>query len=425
MEKILFLTRSYPNTLGSATLLCMHRVLNCVATSGKYEVHALCMSYPFEAYEEQVGNVMVHRFNPTWWQQMRNNLQSSHNHRRLARLMEIMTKLLTIPTFPRTEPLTDMKFTKEAMQLQRNYNYDLVVSEHHGLETLLTGCRLMSEFPKLKHIAVLWDPVKGQMATMKLPKSYTEKRIDQIENFATKYTTLLISTLSMKPYYEEYGDIAANHRIYLDIPGILKPEEEVTTEYIKLIKKDSINIVFSGLLSEHYRDARPIIRLLNQCDDAERINLIFFSRGEKDAIETEKKNFKGTIVYHDYIPLSELHSLYRHADYLLNVSHINANMVPSKIFEYMSYGKPIISTFISDGDSARKYINRYPEGICIELKKSEKDNVDVLNAFMKKKHKLVTFDFVREEFKENTPGSFLREIEKVLENEGNPALDNG
>lgn len=414
MEKILFLTRSYPNTLGSATLLCMHRVLNCVATSGKYEVHALCMSYPFEAYEEQVGNVMVHRFNPTWWQQIRNNLQSSHNHRRLARLMEIMTKLLTIPTFPRTEPLTDMKFTKEAMQLQRNYNYDLVISEYHGLETLLTGCRLMSEFPKLKHIAVLWDPVKGQMATMKLPKSYTEKRIDQIENFATKYTTLLISTLSMKPYYEEYGDIAANHRIYLDIPGILKPEEEVTTEYIKLLKKESINIVFSGLLSEYYRDARPIIRLLNQCEEVERINIVFFSRGEKEAIEDEAENFKGTIVCHDYIPLSELHTIYRHADYLLNVSHINAKMVPSKIFEYMSYGQPIISTYVSDGDSAETYLSKYPEKLCIDIKKSEQENVALLNAFLRKKHTSVQFECVWELFKENTPETYLDVIDRIM-----------
>lgn len=414
MKKILFLTKSYPDTFGSATILCMHRVLNSVAESGHYEVHVLSMRYPGDAFEEQVGNVTVHRIKTSWWQQIRNGFQKSRKHPKIARLMEVVSKTITIPTFPRTEPLTDRRFTRAALKLQREIEFDMVVSEHHGLTTLLTGCRMMKEFTGLKHIAVLWDPVKGQMATVKLPRKFTERRIDAVEQFAAKYTTLQISTLSMKAYHDEHGDFAKGHRIYLDIPSILKPETEVSTEYIKLIKKDSINIVFSGLLSEHYRDARPIIRLLNQCDDAERINLIFFSRGEKDAIETEKKNFKGTIVYHDYIPLSELHSLYRHADYLLNVSHINANMVPSKIFEYMSYGKPIISTFISDGDSARKYINRYPEGICIELKKSEKDNVDVLNAFMKKKHKLVTFDFVREEFKENTPESFLREIEKVI-----------
>ena len=414
MKKILFLTRSYPDTFGSATILCMHRVLNCVAESGRYEVHVLSMRYPGDASEEQVGNVTVHRMKPTLWQQMRNSLQKSRKHQKVARLMEVVTKTITIPTFPRTEPLTDRWFTRAAMKLQREIEFDMVVSEHHGLTTLLTGCRLMKEYSGLKHVAVLWDPVKGQMATVKLPKSFTDKRIEQVELFTAKYTTLQISTRSMKAYHEEHGDIVADHRIYLDIPSVLKPEEEVPTDKLELIKEGAINIVFSGLLSEYYRDARPIIRLLNQCDKAEQLNLVFFGRGEKEAVEIEAKNFKGTIVYHDYIPLSELHTMYRHADYLLNVSHINANMVPSKIFEYMSYGKPIISTYVTDGDAAQRYVSRYPEGICIDLKKPVERNVVVLNDFMRREHNSVEFEWVKEEFKDNTPERFLEVIEGLL-----------
>lgn len=415
MKKILFLTRSYPDTFGSATILCMHRVLNSVAESGHYEVHVLSMRYPGDAFEEQVGNVTVHRIKTSWWQQIRNGFQKSRKHPKIARLMEVVSKTITIPTFPRTEPLTDRRFTRAALKLQREIEFDMVVSEHHGLTTLLAGCRMMKEFTGLKHIAVLWDPVKGQMATVKLPRKFTERRIDAVERFAAKYTTLQISTLSMKAYHEEHGDFAKGHRIYLDIPSILKPETEVSTEYIKLIKKDSINIVFSGLLSEHYRDARPIIRLLNQCDDAERINLIFFSRGEKDAIETEKKYFKGTIVYHDYIPLAELHTIYRHADYLLNVSHINANMVPSKIFEYMSYGKPIISTYVTDGDAAKRYISKYPESVCLDLKSLYEDNLTALNGFLNKTHHFVSFEKVIELFPENTPESYMEVIDQLIQ----------
>ncbi len=414
MKKILFLTRSYPDTLGSATILCMHRVLNCVAKSGRYEVHALCMRYPGDAYEELVGDVKVHRFNPTWWQRMRNCLQKTRKHARLARIMEVMTKTLTIPAFPRTEPLTTKRYLRAARKLQQQVGFDMVVSEHHGLETLLTGCQLMKEFPGLKHIAVLWDPIKGQMATVKLPKSYTDRRIGQVEVFAARYTTLQISTFSMKAYHNEHGDIVADHRIYLDIPSVLKPEPEVPTDKLKLIRRDCINIVFSGLLSEYYRDAQPIIRLLGRTDLASKINMIFFSRGEKEQVEAAAKDFPGIITYLDYIPLAELHTMYRHADYLLNVSHINANMVPSKIFEYMSYGKPIISTYVTDDDSAEKYVSRYSEGLCIDLKKPDEDNVASLEAFLKKEHKLVPFENVKMEFKDNTPEVYLHEIDQLM-----------
>lgn len=414
MKKILFLTRSYPDTFGSATILCMHRVLNCVAESGRYEVHVLCMRYLGEAELEKVGHVMVHRFKPSWWVRMRNSFQKTRKHNRLARISELTTKAVTIPTFPQTEPLTIRLYSRAARKLQLEIGFDLVVSEHHGLSTLLTGCQMMKEFPSVKHVAILWDPLKGQMATVKLPTSFTDKRIGMVEVFVAKYTTLQISTLSMKAYHEEHGDIAADHRFYLDIPSVLKPEDEVPTDKLKLIKKGAINIVFSGLLSEYYRDARPIIRLLNQCDKAEQLNLVFFGRGEKEAVEIEAKNFKGTIIYHDYIPLSELHTMYRHADYLLNVSHINANMVPSKIFEYMSYGKPIISTYVTDGDAAQRYVSRYPEGICIDLKKPVERNVVVLNDFMRREHNSVEFEWVKEEFKDNTPERFLEVIEGLL-----------
>lgn len=414
MKRILFLTRSYPDTLGSATILCMHRVLNCVAESGKYDVHVLSMCYPGETFLEKVGNVIVHRMKPTLWQQMRNSLQKSRKHQKVARIMEVMTKAITIPTYPRTEPLTDRIYTRDAMKLQREIGFDLIVSEHHGLTTLLAGCRLIKKYHTLKHVTILWDPIKGQMATIKLPSKYTDRRINNLEIFAAKYTTLQISTLSMKSYHSQHGDVATDHRIYLDIPSILRPEPEVFTKSLNLLKLGYINIVFSGLLSEYYRDARPIIRLLNQCENAKLINILFFSRGEKEAVEAEAKKFKGSIVYHDYIPLSELHTLYHHADYLLNVSHINPNMVPSKIFEYMSYGKPIISTYPTDGDAAQKYVSRYPDSLCIDVRGEEKNNVAALNAFLSRDHNLVPFDTVKEIFKDNTPERFLEVIDKVI-----------
>lgn len=414
MNKILFLTRSYPDTLGSATILCMHRVLNCVAASDKYEVHALCMRYPGEGKMEYLGNVIVHRFNPTWWQRKRNSLQKSRKYGKLARFMEVLTKILTVATFPQTEPLSSRQYFQAAKKLHMEYGFELVVSEHHGLVTLLAGCHLMKEFKGLKHLAVLWDPVKGQMATVKLPQWYTKNRINSIERYVSEYTTLQISTLSMKAYHTEHGDMGSDHRIYLDIPSILKPEEDVSTGHMFCLRDDCINIVYSGLLSEYYRDALPILRLLNQCDCAEKINMIFFSRGEKEQIEKEAIDFKGAVVYHDYIPLADLHTIYRHADYFLNVSHINANMVPSKIFEYMSYGRPIISTYVTDGDSAEKYVSRYPEALCIDLKKCDDDNISNLNAFFQREHRIVPFEEVKAEFKDNTPEKYLEVIEKVI-----------
>lgn len=414
MKKILFLTTSYPNARRSATMLCTHRVMECVASSGYYEVHALCNRYKGELAEETVYGIHIHRFLPSLWMQWQHNVENDSPRGKKHRKMELIQKTLTIPTFPINRPLTTALYIHAAKRLQQKERFDIVVSEHHFIETLLTGCKLMKKFDVLKHVALLWDPVKGQIATTNLPKSFTDKRILRIEEFVTKYTTLQISTASMKAYHLKQGDISADHRIYLDIPSVLMPEPEVPTEHLKLVKEGAINILFSGRLSSLQRDPLPIIRLLNKCDDAEKINLLFFSIGAGGVIEKFSKQFRGKIVCHDYIPLNELHTIYRHVDFLLNISHINANMVPSKIFEYMSFGKPIISTYLTEGDAAQNYLTCYPESISIDLKKNENENITLLNAFLKTEHNIVPFEEVKKRFKDNTPDTYLDTINKIV-----------
>ena len=413
MAKILFLTSSFPDMRRSATMLCTHRIMECVADSGRHETHALCLQYEGEVSEEIINGIHVHRCKPSLWTQWRQRVMESRKHHLIERFLEVSQKAFTIPSFPNTEPITIRKYYAAAKRLQQKENFDMVVSEHHGLLTLLSGCRLMQNF-NVKHVAMLWDPVKGQIATIKLPKSYTDSRIAKVETFVAKNTTLQISTKSMQQYHDVEGDISADHRIYLDIPSILKPELEVPTEYLNLFQDDGINIVFSGLLSGSQRDPRPIIRLLNKTAYAEKINMIFFSMGACDVLNEAAKFFKGNIVVHDYIPLSELHTLYLHADYLLNVSHVNPNMVPSKIFEYMSYGKPIISTYLTDGDSAQNYICKYPEGLCLDLKRTQDENLKALNSFLSKKHSIVDFNTVKTLFENNTPDTYLSVIDRII-----------
>lgn len=394
-------------------MLCTHRVMECVAASGQYEVHALCMRFRGEQEYEYVNGVHVHRFRPSFWTRLRNENGGRQERARLDRLMELIQKFLTIPVFPLLRPLTASRLLRRAVKLHKREGFGIVVSEHHELDTLLAGCRLKRRFDGLKHIAVLWDPVQGQIATVHLPGRFTARRIARVESFSSRYSTLLISMESIRDYFRDNGDISADHRRFLGIPGIIKPEPEVPTEHMDLLREGFINIVFSGWLSVSQRNPLPIIDLLDQCDNAEKINIVFFSMGADDGLREAAKSFRGTIVCHDYIPLKELHTIYRHADYLLNVSHINANMVPSKIFEYMSYGKPVISTYVTDGDSAQKFLSRYSEGLCIDLKAQAETNVASLNSFLSAAHRSVPFDEVQRLFAENSPEAYLSVINEM------------
>jgi glycosyltransferase involved in cell wall biosynthesis len=412
--KVLFLTRSYPDTKRSATTLCTHRVIECVSASERNEVHVLCLRYKGEIREETCNGVYVHRFNPSLWTRIKNRVIDTHRYQRLERFWEKTQKMVAIPYFPRTEPLTTHYYLRDAIRLHKKKQFDLVFSEHHCLATLISGCKLKSLYPEIRHIAAFWDPLKGERQTSCLPSRFVNRRIEALETYVANNTTIEVSMAIMKDYFKKENDVAYDHRVFLDIPTLLKPEPEVQTEYLSLLRDNAINIVYSGALATKQRNPLPIIRLLNQCRKAERINLVFFSKGAEDALNAAIKEFKGTIIRHDYIPIRELHTIYRHSDYLLNISHINPNMVPSKLFEYISYGKPIISAFVTDGDAAQRCISRYPDGISVDLKKEEKDNIALLDDFFGKNHEKVPFHTVKESFKESTPESYLELIGEVL-----------
>lgn len=415
MKKILFLTKSYPDFRKSATILCTHRVMEACAKSSEIEVHCLCLQYSGERVEEVVNGIHVTRIPQTLFEEVKykKSVTASTKGRKLFHVMDRIQKTITIPLYPCISPLQLNRWENYAKQLYAKYRFDVVVAEHYGYNTLKTGLCLKKKYPSVKYVPLLWDPIDGQVITAKLPLSFTTKRIHQLELAVGNAADMVISTVAMKAYYDSHGDAFDNKRKYLDIPSVIFPEDEVETSHIGLLNKDYINIVFSGYIDSH-RDINPVLDVLNNSKQAPKLNVVFFCKGVAKKDEAYwKDNFKGKITFHGYIPLPELHTIYRHADYLLNISSINPNLIPSKIFEYMSYGKPIISTYFTNGDAAKKYLDIYPESIVINQQESEEENINKMEKFLVSNHPIVEFKTVQELFSLNTPEKFVEILREL------------
>lgn len=397
-RKVLFLTASYPEIRKSATVLCSRRVIDALRRYGSFELHCLTLRYEGERMEESIEGLHIHRINRTL------PLRLTDRFPALFKLQ----KFLSAPFYPCNFPIQLKLWERAAVKLFKKERFDFVLAEHHSYETLMTGCKLKRLFPDVVYLPILWDPVMGQIPTGKLPAWFTSKRILSQEIMLSKYSDKIISTQSMKTFFEKVGDISSEKRLFFDIPGIQRPEAEVSTGYLSLLKPDSINIVYSGLLVIPQRSPEYIIKLLNMTDSAPKINLLFFCSGNADnMLEKLSVTFKGTIAVHGYIPLSELHTLYRRADYLLNISDSNAAMTPSKIFEYMSFGKPVISTYRVPGDAAKTYLEKYPDAFVCDETVPIAENLSAIDAFLKKEHPLISFEKVAGIYPMNTTIPFV------------------
>lgn len=416
MKKILFLTKSYPDFRKSATVLCTHRVMEACSKCHDLEVHCICLQYPGEKLQELVNNIHVSRIPQTFFENTKYkfSIDASSRSRKLFHVLDRLQKICTIPLYPCISPLQLNKWKKYAKQYCKDNQFDVVITEHYGYNTLQTGLYLKKHIPSVNYIPLLWDPIDGQVITARLPSSFTKKRIHQMENEVGNVADMIISTVAMKAYYDTHEDTSEAKRRYLDIPSVIPPEDEVETSHLELLDKDHINIVFSGYIDSH-RDINPILDVLNNYNQAKKLNVVFFSKGVTYKDETYwRDNFKGNITFHGYIPLPELHTIYRHADFLLNISSINPNLIPSKIFEYMSFGKPIISAFQTDGDAAKRYLEKYPEACVIDLKMDMQHKVDATSGFLELDHEAVSFNEVARIYSDNTPGSYVETIREFL-----------
>lgn len=420
MKKILFTIQWYPSVL-SANALCDEKIIRQLVGCNEYEISCLaykgCNQENISVYE----GVKVFRFrrslwwNAVIWAKQKKGLMSNVILK-IDRIVLRAKQIISIPFYPVVNLKSCVKFAFHAYTLQKKNSYDIVISEHHGVDSLFAGYFLKLLFPKIKFVAILWDPISAKEPARYLPSNFSRKRSVYAEKKLLKYADYVIGMKSSEKTVTSLDLGYDDKHKFFDIPGII--HQNGSGYKCDKLKKGYINIVFSGILSMPDRDPSFIINALNASTCADKINMTFFCTGAgRKILEKEKKTFKGIINICEYIPHADLISVYMDADVLLNFGGVNANMVPSKIFEYMSFCKPILSTYKIDNEASKTYLDRYPLALCIDERCEIHENIKYIDCFLQRYNDTdMKFDDVEREFYINTPSIYIDLIKNIFNN---------
>ena len=215
-------------------------------------------------------------------------------------------------------------------------------------------------------------------------------------------------------FYERYNEKS----YYLDIPLINK------RQYLNHVKMDKslrnklkrIKLIYAGNLSDTFRKPNYIIKLIKEVTNSLPCELIFYSRGCENKLKREADENE-CIKSYGYVARTVLEKEIVNSDYLISIGNSlpeRHSTVPSKIFEYMSTGKPIIH-ILAANDICKKYFEKYPMVLLIDPGESFERNLKVLKQFLiKNKGESVPFDVVSKAFKKNTPKYSVDLIETAL-----------
>ncbi len=134
------------------------------------------------------------------------------------------------------------------------------------------------------------------------------------------------------------------------------------------INKDKkiVRLVYAGTLYAKIRNPSELLIALSQFanySDLVDIQAHFYSNLNdcSGILKNLEKNLGDWFYLHEPVAQSELELIYKKADILINIGNTSTYQLPSKIVEYMSYGKPILNYVRHKQDISSELLKNYPQ----------------------------------------------------------------
>jgi hypothetical protein len=145
-----------------------------------------------------------------------------------------------------------------------------------------------------------------------------------------------------------------------------------------------IKCVFAGYIHKKIRDPEYTFNLFSKLV-LPRIRLYILGSGEEDLVGRYNTAYPERFIQVGMVPLQQSLDYIRDADILVNIGNNAINFVPSKIFDYISTGKPIINFYKNGNCPTLKYCNRYENALLIYEGDDVEHQIGRVEAFILKK----------------------------------------
>jgi hypothetical protein len=212
----------------------------------------------------------------------------------------------------------------------------------------------------------------------------------------------ILALHTLKPHFNEHYQELINKIEYVEHPLLIKSKysnKNIYSEYSKL--------VYAGSLNKNYIEPFALINMLELLiQKSVKIKVNFYIMGNMDkVIQKFSSLYPDNIFYNGYVPFECVEEEIAKTDIMLCISENAGIQMSSKIFRYMSTGKPIILLYYTDNDINKKILERYPLYIGIRNDRIyDKNEIGAIIKFMNdNKNKSIDFEKVAESIPEALP----------------------
>ena len=225
--------------------------------------------------------------------------------------------------------------------------YDIIVPIVGHLEIMAATARAKKRFADVKMVIYQVDPC----ASNEIASISTQGERILFEREVFKLADHVITTpILLKEAQTRYTDDILSKMSAMEFPNVVPRCISEPRDTDK-----SIRCVFAGNIYGNIRNPQYTFSLFKDAGDAFQLELI--GDMPKEDIGTCRQN---GIKVHGRKPLDETRRELERADILVNIGNSMRNQVPSKLFEYISYGKPIVNICKNRDCPTCDYLALYP-----------------------------------------------------------------
>lgn len=195
--------------------------------------------------------------------------------------------------------------------------------------------------------------------------------------------------------------------IELTLPNLRLNNDNKTTFSQKSDKK---RMVYTGKFYKNIRNPEFLIKMLNEMD-SQFVSAEFYG----DSCDYLSENFTAMpdcVSLKGSIPQTHIPELLQNADILINIGNTSVNQVPSKVFDYIATGKPILNVYFNDNDSSLFYLKKYPS--ILNVKVDYEIDISKIEDFIKSA-KEVSYEQLYSIYKDYLLDTTIQKIIEFLE----------
>lgn len=416
MKKILIMADYYyPRALANG--VCVHQVALELKKRG-YAVHVVCFNNFNEAKNDIYDGINVHRLKTRPYvnnSDISLNSEATLNGKFGNKINYFMTRLnilMFMPVYPIASFLSLMQYYKLVKSLHEKYYFNLVISVYNPIESIISGMLLKKKYKNIKFVMYTLDTLTNNTGVRFFSKKKIEDKGWKWEQKVYKYADKIFNMKCHESHYSQ--DRYEPYKEKMDILDIPLINKQVYT--LIPFKNRRVNLVYTGGLNSRTRNPSYVCELFLLLNNNQNNRLHFYSRGDCETILQEyQMNSDSLIKRHGYLKHKESINIINNAQVLISIGNELSDMIPSKVFEYMSTGKPIIHFYKNINDPCLQYFRKYPLALTIYEVDEIQENAELIKKFIEKtKNKEVLFESVEKLFYLNTPKFTADELEKVL-----------